>query len=156
MKAHNKEILNELADDLAKIGMINYLKVKNWKNHEINFGLNEWHNMSFSAIKNQNKRQALKNTQKDWNNYKKHKIKNDSLPINLKKWDIKYNYKIKFEMNELNMNEWKCINSFRCGHNELGMHCKFGNNDKICQSINCNENETIEHFILNVLKCLKK
>ncbi len=58
IKAHENEKGNELADRLAKLAMLNYYQSLNWKDVEHNYSIDDWMNISLSAIKKENKRKA--------------------------------------------------------------------------------------------------
>ena len=152
VKAHNEEKGNELADDFAKLGMLNLYQTKSWVHYEKKWDKNEWYNFSYNAAKKESKRKSFYNTLNGWKDYKKRKkeeMRNDKkvLSRNLVEWDIKYSYAYKYELNNLTKREWSYLCGFRSGHNKLKAHKKYGVDNKLCIQDNCIEEETIEHYL---------
>ncbi len=147
--AHNEEQGNEIADRLAKLAMMNYYQTTNWKNVEHIYSIDDWNNISLSAIKKENKRLIWHKIIKKWNNLKKKKKNNNnSLTKYLVKWNINYNAIFNYEMKNLKYYIFKLFTQLRSGHNHLNSQRKWGN-DKLCMKNNCNENETLIHFLFD-------
>ncbi len=69
VKAHNNEIGNEIADDMAKAGMFNIYRSMEWNEVEKEYSEQEWNSYSYKAIKKENKRKSFYNTLNDWKTY---------------------------------------------------------------------------------------
>ena len=167
VKAHNNELGNECADDMAKLGMYDIYKTKNWKNIKKIYNNEEWENYTYNSVKNENKRSAFVRTIEKWENYKKDKKnllniyndnrdnkKNEILTKNLVDWDIKYHWVYKFELKTLTRYQYKYIISFRTGHCDLNKQKKYGNEKKYCEFTLCinNYEEDINHFVFDCKK----
>lgn len=155
VKAHNNEIGNECADDLAKLAMLNLYKTKDWKHEQYLYSTNEWTNYSNTALKKEIKRKSFYNTLKDWNKYKNKKLNekynksdnwNKTLIKNQINWNINYHYVYKYERNIISYPNYRILNGFRYGHNKLQAHSKW-KIKKNCDYCNSNKLETIIHFI---------
>ena len=74
-KGHIEEKGNEFADDLAKLGMMNLYQSRYWWEYEKVFSKKEWINISYGAIKKEQKRNGWYQTLEKWRRMKEKKRK---------------------------------------------------------------------------------
>ncbi len=151
VKAHNEEKGNELADWLAKAGMISGYISKNWKELEKIYNENEWMNYGYKAIKKENKRKVKNKMISAWNTYKYDRNEAENvLCKNLIDWNIGPHPAYRIEMRNINYGDWKRLCQLRSGHSNLNGQKKFGFQTKICENMYCNNNkiETTQHYLM--------
>ncbi len=148
IKAHNEENGNELADDLAKLGMLNYYKTLKWTDLKYIPVIEDWNNYAYTAVKKEIKRKVWHNTLEKWHKRLK-VIKNGSLQMHLKHWHITYNEIFEYEKRLLTFGEWKQLMTLRLGHGVLNGQNKWIQKDGLCEGKNCTEQETAIHYLLN-------
>jgi hypothetical protein len=156
VEAHKDEIGNELADILAKLGMMNLYQTKNWNKYKKKNTKKEWENISFSSIKKEQKRKGIYRTYNLWHKYKLKKMqdikenkikKEEVLSYHLMKWKIRYCGAFKIEIRNLKYWQWKILSNFRSGHNGLNAQKKYGFDTKNCVISGCDAVENTYHFV---------
>ena len=150
VKSHISHVGNELADTLAKLGMISVLKVYTWGVDFVSTA-HEWHNVSLNALKGCHKVLIRKRMSRKWKSFKQ-KLTNKSLSYNFKLFDIVPSRIYKLERKHLSQleNRWLCC--LRHGHSQLNAQRRFHQHIDTDKCSDCNDVETTEHFLLHCPK----
>ena len=156
--AHNEEVLNELADKLAKLAMLNMKQSASWlKNHSTIYGAAEWSNYGEKAAKKECRRMGINNTRRRWTRYceetrKKFgsgaKAESDTCSRYLVKHNINASSAYKTDRKWMTRRDWETISAFRSGHVVLNAENKQRVGSKSCEHAECDGAlEDIFHFM---------
>lgn len=163
VRGHSEEMLNEVADRLAKMGMYNTWQLRWSSRYRFVCGRPEWTNISEKAVRREGKRLMRAKQHQDWEVYKasaKIRISNARsghgapvLSLNLVVWDIGHHRMYKYERRALTWHGWSRLCAFRSGHVDLAAQKKFYRTDEkesdLCVQCDCNARETVEHFVFD-------
>eukprot|EP01083_Nonionella_stella_P128945 390861_1 len=155
--AHHGWKGNEIADDMAKLGMMNYLQTKTYKDYECRYSKKEWENITYNAIKKEAKRESIRRTRQEWKDemmIKKAKpITERCLSRDISNWNITQIEAKKEELSHFTGYEWTLINQLRSGHVRYlkGAYKGISDDDIWCDE--CNALEDVNH---RLLRCISK
>ena len=147
VKSHQGEIVNEMADSIAKISMINYHRTFGWKDMVRLSTMDEWRYFNIDMIKNMNKRCCIeKFNKKIIEGFKddRYKIIGESRLYYFVKWKYYHNHKL--DMKNIGYWNWKILNRFRSGTILLNGNKRRGS--KICDKCCYGCLEDINHYLL--------
>ena len=161
--AHNSEPLNENADILAKVAMMNARFTASWgASYQTAYDRREWTNYGEKAAKKECKRRAIEATRREWRKAcvaKTTEIENgiveeaEVCSRYLLKWKISASMAYKEDRKGLRRFEWERLAALRSGHTTLNGEVKFGAQSKSCPHRQCRgAREDVIHFLLRCPK----
>ena len=163
VRAHNATVENELADDRARLGMMNArfsLKWERWYSTE--YGAEDWKYISGKSVRRECAKAARKATVEKWKLDRDQKRVEILKSIQLgkrtwlsycsryiTKWRIGAHSAYKKEMRAMNRRQWVLLSSMRGGRVALNAEVKYGGGDGTCKQRFCHgqHRETILHYI---------